>query len=311
MRLAPVERLKAIGLLLTALVLASGCDLQKFAANQTVDVFKRGGQAFNEAWDYELARAAAPAGIMQLEGLYRVADDNQELMVEIAKAYCGYAYGFVEDDLQAAVYEGAELEKEDAIRSRGRMLYMRARNVAFAAMEMEEEGLQASLEKGLEAFQAYLKKFDDAEDHTPMLFWGAYGWGASIKLATATEDAFELVADVAFARVMMERAVELNPNYFSGSGPIFLGTLEATSMGGDMEKARRYFEQALELTNRKAHQVHLNYAESYAVKTGNRELFDTLIAEILAAEDVPDQRMANKIAYRRAKRLAEHADELF
>ena len=70
--------------------------------------------------------------------------------------------------------------------------------------------------------------------------------------------------------------------------------------------------QALTLTDRKFLLIQYNYARTYAVATNNRELFDRLIQEVLDAGDIsPENRLPNKIAQRRARRLRAQADELF
>src|SRR5690606_21410837 len=110
-------------------------------------------------------------------------------------------------------------------------------------------------------------------------------------------------------------SVELDEGYYNSSGHVFLGVAHSSlgqSMGGQPETGRTHFEKALTLTGRKALLVHVNYAESYAVQTQNKELFTSLLQEVLAAP-TPENRaltLPNTIARRRAQRLLAQVDSL-
>src|SRR5689334_19596683 len=49
-----------------------GCNVQKFAANQTVKVAEAGALGFNGFWDYEIFGQAVPAAILQSEALVQI-----------------------------------------------------------------------------------------------------------------------------------------------------------------------------------------------------------------------------------------------
>ena len=86
----------------------------------------------------------------------------------------------------------------------------------------------------------------------------------------------------------------------------------AMGFGGNPEKGKEYFERALELTDRKFLLIQYNYARSYAVQTNDRALFERLLREVIDAGDISnDNRLPNKIAARRARRLLAQADEIF
>lgn len=113
---------------------------------------------------------------------------------------------------------------------------------------------------------------------------------------------------------MVEHVAQLDEGYEDGAALVFLGSLNAqypAQFGGSPEKGKAYFERALELTGRRAHQVQLNYARFYALTMNDRELFLSLLEEIM---DAPDQgngvRLANAIARVRAQRLLSKVDLL-
>ncbi len=124
-----------------------------------------------------------------------------------------------------------------------------------------------------------------------------------------------MIADLAFTRALIERQVELDPEYFNAGGVTFLGVINASfgeAFGGDPERGREFFEQALSITDRKFLLIQYNYARTYCVQTNNRELFDELVDEVLTAGDIShDNRLPNKIAVRRTRWLRDHADDLF
>ena len=289
---------------------AGGCDLTRLTANQTAGLFERAAPAFDQHWDYEFAGQAAPASIMQLEGVLRVVPDNEALMLELAKGYTGYAYGWLEDELERV--DPMDLEHQDHLRQRARLMYMRARNLGFRLIGQREDGFDEVRAGALPAFEAWLaEECDDAED-APMLFWTGYSWGSAINMA---RDDPEMIADLPFARALVERSVALDPGYYSASGLTFLAYVKADfpqALGGDPEGGRALFEQALERTHRAVLVVQVNFARSYAVQTQNRELFESLLHEVLEAGDVSSEaRLVNKIARRRALRLLNNADEFF
>jgi hypothetical protein len=83
-------------------------------------------------------------------------------------------------------------------------------------------------------------------------------------------------------------------------------------MASDMEEAKAYFEKALVATERRALQAQVNMARYYAVKEGDRELFDELLDEVMDAQDpLPEARLANRMARERAALYIANADQLF
>src|SRR5262245_425821 len=76
----------------------SGCNLAKVAARSSAAVARQAAPAIEQYWDYELAGAAMPSNIMQLEAMVHVAPENDTLLLQLARVYVGYAYGWVEDE---------------------------------------------------------------------------------------------------------------------------------------------------------------------------------------------------------------------
>ncbi len=84
-------------------------------------------------------------------------------------------------------------------------------------------------------------------------------------------------------------------------------------MGGDPEAAKRYFDEAIQATGGKYLMVKVLMAKTYAVVTQDRALYESLLKEVLntPASVFPEQRLANELAKRRAKRYLDHVEDYF
>ena len=297
-----------------SLALASsilGCDLNKIAADGAAGLLIEASPKMEGYWDAHIAVQGMPAGIMQLEAMHYLSMGNEDLRVELAKAYMGYAYGKVEVDFELKEAEG-DLEAADVYRARARRLYERARNLCIGAMRLRDEGIDKAIEGGEAAVAAYVRDQYDDPDDLKTLFWTAITWGAMVNMAADDPD---VIADMPIAKAMAERVVELDPGYGHGAALVFLGGYECgfpEFLGGSIEKGSEIFERALEVTGRRSHPVQLQYARLCAVNSRNRKLYVELLNEIIEA---PDQgsavRLQNKIARHRAERYLGETDDLF
>ncbi|MCB9595922.1 MAG: hypothetical protein H6719_24595 [Sandaracinaceae bacterium] len=294
-----------------ALLTQAGCDLTRFTANSTANMFARAGGALQHHFDYEMVGDALPGSIMQLEGVFSVIPDNEELGVTLMRAYVSYTFGWVEDELQRA-QDAGDFEEEERILGRARLLYERARNIGIHLMRLRDPNIDQVLEGGYEGYVAYLDQHYAGEDDVPLLFWTGYAWGSAIN---AGRDDPEMILSLPYARAAVEQAVEIDESYFDYSGLTFLAVVNAAlpeALGGNPDRARELFERALELTERKFFTVQLSYARTYCVQVQNRDLFVSLLREVVDGGDPePDARLANRIARRRAIRWLQRTDQLF
>jgi hypothetical protein len=101
------------------------------------------------------------------------------------------------------------------------------------------------------------------------------------------------VADLELARILVERSVQLDESYQQAAGHTFLGyddSILSPALGGNPDGGRQHFERALTLTERKALLVQVNYARSYAAQTQSRDLFVSLLNEVVSAPDDEEAR---------------------
>ncbi len=293
---------------LCGMMCLGGCNLSKFTANATSKLFEQAAPAFEQHWDYETAGAAAPANILQLEGLLRASPENKTFLLQLMRAYVGYGYGWVEDAAELAELEG-ELEKADRQRARARRMYWRARTLGQHLLSLDEDGFDQALAGGLSDFEQWLKeKFEDPEDAVALL-WTGYAWGSYINVS---RDDMAAVADLSFAKAVVRRSVELDSSYYFGAGLIFLATASTLELGANLDEVKKMWDRALSKSKRRSLLAQVNMAKEYAVRRQDRALYVALLKEVIAAGDpLPEQRLSNRIARRRAIRYLGQVDELF
>ncbi|HEX2678925.1 MAG TPA: TRAP transporter TatT component family protein, partial [Polyangiales bacterium] len=121
--------------------------------------------------------------------------------------------------------------------------------------------------------------------------------------------------DMPVIKVIAQHIAHLDEGYEDAGALVFLGGLAGSyprQFGGEPELAKKYFDRALELTQRHDHIVLVNYAIFYCVNAPDRALFEKLLHEVVEAGDQgAPYRLANKVAKRRALRLLARTDELF
>jgi hypothetical protein len=294
--------LRVCWLMIASSPLWAACSLSQIAADQAGGIAAISSGYMRGFWDYEIARAGTASAIMQLEAMHSVSPQNEALALALASAYIGHAFGYVELDMEKASAEH-QYAKATRLRLRAELLYRRARDLALATMRTRDPALDELLKGEPAAFADYLEReYDSADDLAPV-FWTASAWGSML----GQTDALDAAVDLPMIRVMIEHVIKRDPGYESGAGLVFLGGLLAQTppaFGGDLDKAKAYFERALALTQRRSHVVQLNYAKLYAATIGDQALFHALLNEIMAPEDQgSDVRMSNKIARMHAEVL--------
>jgi len=301
------RRFRSVAALLCIAVFG-GCDVAKFTADSTAGLFTRAAPAFESYWDYDLAGEALPATIVQFEGILRVVPDNEAILSQLAQAYVAYAYGWIEADVEALEFDG-EYDEADQQRRRTRTMYLRALDLTRHWIRLYNEDIDVAVKGTVEDLEAWLENaFVDKAD-AEMLLWHGYAWGSYIRSA---KDDMEDIADLPYAKAFVARSIELDPDYYNAAGYTFMGVATASEMASDMEQAKAYFEMALAATERRALQAQVNMARHYAVKEGDRALFDELLEEVMDAHDpLPEARLANRMARERAELYIANADQLF
>ena len=310
-----IERLprQALRIALVALALTlGGCGWIKTSAlDLFVDSLAEGGDSIRGHFDWELAGHGAASTIIQLEALYALRPENEDLALALVKSYIAYTYGWVMDAHGEALlrqdYDTAEHHRQRAF-----LMYSRARNIARRALIARHPGIEDVLYGDPDKLLAYLREeCTDAEDDVPTLYWTMLSWSSSINADEESEEFMNMPA----VKALAQRVIELDEDYESAGAVVYMGGFWSSypkTAGGDPDKGREYFERALKLTNRANHIILINYATMYAVNVMDEELYHKLLMEIITSPDRGnDTRLSNKVARRRAQRLLQMTDEYF
>lgn len=297
-----------IGLLVVGLLALTGCDTEKLAADSTAALFGRAAPGIEQHWDYDLVGRSFPASIIQLEGLLRVVPDNETIGLSLIAAYIGYGTGWIEDRVEVADIED-DWEEADHLRRRALVMYTRGWELSKHFLRNRNAGFDDALKGGVDTLEAWLNVAFTEKQDAAILLWSGASLGARINMGM--ED-IDTVADLPLAKVILNRSVELDPDFMFMIGKMTMGVLAASEFPPDMDRAKLILDDVLEKTERRNLMVQMNMARYYAVNIGDHKLFKELLQEVLDAGDVlPEARLSNTIARRRAQRYLDQIEFFF
>jgi predicted anti-sigma-YlaC factor YlaD len=293
-------------LLLLSLSVLSGCSVRKIAIKNLGDALAESGDTFASDNDPELVKQALPFSLKLIESLLAESPEHRGLLLAACSGFTQYAYAFARE-------EADEMEPRDyasavEIRARARNLFLRARDYGVRGLETTHPGLGSSLDKDPKGAVRAAKPAD-----VPLLYWTAASWGLAI---TLSKNEPALIADQPVVEALVDRALELNEAFEEGAIHSFLISYEPARQGAEgdpLERARRHFDRAMELSG--GHQAGplVSLAESVSIARQDRKEFQSLLERALAI-DVnvkPEYRLANLVMQRRARWLLSRIDELF
>jgi hypothetical protein len=285
-------------LLISAIAFGNAGCVKRMILNSTIASTRIGAGAADTIGDYELARSAASAGMMQFEGMHRLAPDNEDALFLLMKGWTGYGYAFASDD-----YEAAVLVEDDTAaayhQKRAKLAFDRAIAYGLELMSKEADGFKEASDKDSDTIKAWLNKHFDEKEDGEVLFWTGSAWLARVNLL---KDQREYVAKLFVGVALLERSRELYPEYMAWGATATLGAYHARSPMAELDEAKKLLDLALEKTQHKALGVQLNYSR-YACAKADQTLYEKMLNEVVSAEDPdPNLRLQNTIAKRRAQR---------
>ena len=276
------------------LVLATSCSVNKkvttiSAASLMEDVAK----AANKQSDLRVVREGMPAYLLLMDGMVEGWPDNDRLLLAAARTYSSFASAFVTEDDPAF---------RDVLLSRSKTYALRA---------LEQRGLERPLTSPFDGFEAALKR--TTGDDLPYLFWAGSCWAAWIGIH---RNSIEALAELPRVEALMRRALALDEGYFYGGPHLFMGIWYASRpsvAGGSLERAHTHFSKAIEFGQGQFLMTYVYYADVYARKTLDRELFTSTLQKTLdtPADIVPELTLLNTVARQKAAKLLAQADEFF
>ena len=283
---ARVSQLIAI----SVLVLNAGCaSLMSSAASGLAEDLS--AAVLNQN-DPETVRDGAPAYLLLMDSFLEGDPDNPALLTAAANLYATYGFVFVDDPERAA------------------RLTERARSYSTAALcerykpSCSWDGMQ---------FEEYEATLDGlTERHADVVF--SHGLASLAYIRKHSSD-YTAIAMLPYSQALLERYLEINDGSDDGAIHTYLGILDTLlppSLGGEPEKGRAHFERAIELSHGRNLGAKVEYAEGYARLLYERELHDSLLNEVIAADPVePGSTLLNVLAQRRARDLLASADDYF
>jgi hypothetical protein len=289
---------KILGACLLALS-STGC-IKQILIDGQISGTREASAAIDTLTDYEVARAVAFNGVGQFEGLHYLRPNNEDALYMLAKGWTSATFAFIEDDMEEAEdKEGLESPQFIYQRSRTIAGYDRGLRYAIELLEHYHPGFEAA-RKNDETIRAYVAQFNDKERDAPALFWAGYAW---IGKTNAAKDDAAIVADLFVGVALMERSVALDEQFMNGSGHTILGAYHARTGMAELDEAKKHFDRALAIHGGKLLLTNVQYAVKYHCLKGDKETYEKLLRDVLDAEDpLPDQRLANVMAKRRARR---------
>jgi hypothetical protein len=291
-------RNNVLGLALAAtLALGSTGCVKKMLLNGQIKSTRVGSGAADTIGDYEIARGAAAGGVLQFEGMHRLAPDNEDALFLLLRSWAGWGYAFASDDYEVASLAGDEATAEYH-KKRAKLAFDRSISYGLELIGHEDEGFTAA-KKNADTLKAWLEKhFDDKED-AETLFWLGSAWLARVNLL---KDEPEYVAELYVGVGILERSRALDPELMAWGATSTLAAYHARTAMAELDESKKLLDLALDKTQRKSLGILVNYAK-YACMKADQPLYEKVLNEVLAAEDPdPNLRLQNVIAKRRAKR---------
>lgn len=242
--------------------------------------------------DIRIIREGMPAYLMLIDGMVEAWSDNAPLLIAAAQAYASFASVFVDED-----------------KAYTRLLFAKARD--YALRSLINRGFKDPLSTPFEEFAIDVQKAGKGD--VPYIFWSAACWANWIILNI---DSMEALAQLPRVELMMRRTLELDEGFYYGSPHLFMGIWLASRppiAGGDLKKANEHFLKAIELGKGKVLMTYVYYADAYARRAMDKELFMRNLEKVLQspADIEPQLTLVNTMAKQKAKVLLEKVDEYF
>jgi len=282
------------GIIPACLLLLAGCGLNRVALRSTTELLQNGAQAVYDEPDLQLAQDALPSHLELTRVLLQNDPDNAALLTLAAEEFNGYAFLFVEQP---------QPERAKGLYLRGRDFALRAlaRNPKFQNLADRNE---IDLAKVLRAA---------GKKDVPDLFWAAFGWAGWINLS---KDSPQALAQLPDAVAMMRRVEELSPEFHFAGPEIFFGVYYASRpaiLGGSTDKARRYFDRAIEMTHGEYLMDYVLEARYLAVALQDKSLFENLLrrAQEYPPGRLPGAMLTDQAAKKEAADLLGRVDDYF
>ena len=243
--------------------------------------------------DPKIVRDGAPAYLLLLDSLVAGNPENPVILSSASDLYTSYSAIFVNDA------------------NRSKILSERALKYSKKALCISYEDSCNWDDYSFDDFNLSLDDFDMKYSD----FLLTYSTSYLVYIRSHSND-WNAIARLPYIESALEYYVEKNPETENiDSVYTYLGilsTLLPPALGGDYEKGKRYFENAIEFSGDQNLSAKVEYALSYARPLYDRELHDKLLQEVISSNPVKkNYTLLNVIAKEQASSMLEDADEYF
>jgi hypothetical protein len=291
----PVRKLlKYASLFILLIFLPAACGTSKtMTVASTATLLEEVARASYRQTDLRLIREGMPSYLMLIDGMVEAVPENKKLLITAAQSYASYASAFIHDE-----------DKAYAV-----TLYAKARSYALRALE--QNGFENPVSREFDDFESGLQEMDKRD--VTYLFWAASCWGSWISV---NRGSMEAMAELPRVVALMKRVLALDEAFYYGGAHLFMGILEASKpriAGGDLNLARDHFLKAIALGEGKFLMAKVYFADYYAKKAFDRELFIATLEDVLKtpADIEVELTLFNSVAHNKARKMIAEADDYF
>lgn len=296
---------------------------ENLALKTTPKVLKRGQPAIQMESDYELARQAIPAALKTVENFWINAPDNPYLLSLLTEGYCQYGTAFVEDDWEAAKFK-KDIEAIEYHNERSTKIFTRCLNYALT---MLGDRWKKEIFGTPEQVAALVK--DTGKGKRFQMMFAGLALGSLINHNLTN---IEMIGYLDTVQQILRRVIEVdgpNPKLCPPQPAacpaatahlvmpyVAFGMLDSSrgkSMGGDPEKAKASFQKAVDMTGGRFLLAKTLMAYRVGIAANDRKFFHETLKQVLETPPSvwPEQRLANEVAHRKARRYLKMEKELF
>lgn len=263
--------------------------------------------------DPVVAEGAIVANMKLIEGVVATYPDDVELLNMASMARANYAFGFIQDELEALkLAHPDERLKAQRLLHRLRLSYASGRKYAERALNENGDFADVLAGRSLEEVpMADLKAALDTldEDDAESVFWLAFNWGGSMQANLDPAEATQLPK----VELLTERVLELDETVFFNVGPhmlagVFFG-FRAPALGGNPERALQHFDKAAAMG--KVLLPEVLKAQFVFAQTEQPEEFKKTLTMVINATPRPDMMLLDTLAQLKACRLLANFDAFF
>lgn len=305
-------RRTSVGVLLACSLLAAGCNLTAILIKgQTDGARKFSDEKGKEFTDPELVGGVLADGIVVSTGQLWYVEDYEPLLLSAIYSRIAYGVGWLGLQAQELEVEQGKFDEAERLNKRAGLLYASALRLAKRTLRLRDEGFDAAVAGGMSSFKPWVDEHFYREEDAEVLVTTGLAYFVQM---IESEEGLAAAVDLPYGRYLLERSIELDPEAEGAQALATIGVVECTIpelLGGRPRLGLKLLQRAARLTDRESHGILVSMAERCAPPLRDRALFRKLLTEVIESGDVPEYRLPNKIARRRAELLLKQTDELF